>query len=60
MVLTRLHRSWRKWDPAFKNYAEFERVLDGFVRLFGELPECVADGRTRIALSVNVIDKKVT
>ncbi|MEM2930456.1 MAG: DUF3795 domain-containing protein [Thermoproteota archaeon] len=33
-----------KWDPAFKNYAEFERVLDGLVRLFGECPGCVAGG----------------
>jgi len=33
-----------KWDPAFKNYAEFEKVLDGLVRLFGECPGCVAGG----------------
>ena len=33
-----------KWNPAFKNYAEFEKVLDGFVNLFGECPGCVAGG----------------
>jgi len=32
------------WDPAFKNYAEFEKVLDGFVRFFGECSGCAADG----------------
>ncbi|MBO3797275.1 MAG: DUF3795 domain-containing protein [Thermoproteota archaeon] len=30
--------------PGLKNYAEFERVLDGFFRLFGECPGCVAGG----------------
>lgn len=33
-----------KWEPAFKNYKEFEGVLDGIVRLFGSCPGCVAGG----------------
>jgi hypothetical protein len=33
-----------KWEPAFKNYAEFEKVLDGFAKLFGECLGCVAGG----------------
>jgi hypothetical protein len=33
-----------KYDPVFKNYAEFEGVLNGFARLFGECPGCVAGG----------------
>jgi len=32
------------WDPAFKNYAEFEKVLEGFVKLLGECPGCIAGG----------------
>jgi len=33
-----------KWNPAFKNYAEFEQVLDGFIKLFSECPGCVVGG----------------
>ena len=33
-----------KWEPAFKNYAEFEKVLDGFVKIFGECQGCIAGG----------------
>jgi len=32
------------WEPAFKHYAEFEEVLDGFVKFFGDCPGCVAGG----------------
>jgi len=33
-----------KWEPAFKNYKEFEGVLDGIVRLFGSCPGCMGGG----------------
>jgi len=33
-----------KWEPRFKNYAEFEKVMEGLVNLFGECPSCVDDG----------------
>lgn len=33
-----------KWEPAFKNYREFEEVLAGIVRLFGSCPGCAAGG----------------
>jgi len=33
-----------KWEPAFQHYAEYEKVLDGFVRLLGECPGCVSGG----------------
>jgi len=32
------------WEPAFQHYAEFEEVLDGLVKLFGNCPGCVAGG----------------
>lgn len=32
-------------EPAFEHYAEFEKVLDGFVRFFGDCSGCfVGDG----------------
>jgi len=33
-----------KWEPAFQHYAEFEKVMDSWVKLFGECPGCVAGG----------------
>jgi len=33
-----------KWEPAFQHYAEFENVLDGFVKVFGDCPGCIAGG----------------
>ncbi len=33
-----------KWEPAFQHYAEFEKIMDGWVKLFGECPGCVAGG----------------
>jgi len=33
-----------KWEPAFKNYVEFEGVLDAIVRLFGSCPGCMGGG----------------
>ncbi len=33
-----------KYEPAFQHYAEFEKVLDGFVKLFGECQGCVDGG----------------
>jgi len=33
-----------KWEPAFKNYKEFEGVMDGIVRLFGSCPGCISSG----------------
>lgn len=33
-----------KWEPAFQYYGECEKVLDGWVKIFGECPGCVAGG----------------
>ena len=33
-----------KYEPAFQHYEEFEKVLDGLVKTFGECPGCVAGG----------------
>lgn len=32
------------WEPAFQHYTEFEKVLDGFVKVFGDCPGCIAGG----------------
>ena len=32
------------WEPAFQHYAEFEKVLEGFVKIFGSCSGCVAGG----------------
>jgi len=33
-----------KYEPAFQHYEEFEKVLDGFEKTFGECPGCFAGG----------------
>jgi hypothetical protein len=33
-----------KWEPAFQHYTEFESVLNGFVKMFGECPGCIKGG----------------
>ena len=33
-----------KWEPAFQHYNEFESVMDGWVKLFGECPGCIKGG----------------
>ena len=33
-----------KWEPSFQHYAEFEKVNDALVKLFGSCPNCVGDG----------------
>jgi len=33
-----------KWEPAFQHYAEFENVMNGLVKMFGECPRCIAGG----------------
>lgn len=33
-----------KWEPAFQHHPEYEKVLDGFVKLFGDCPGCVGNG----------------
>jgi hypothetical protein len=33
-----------KWEPAFQHYTEFENVLNGFVKMFGECPRCIKGG----------------
>jgi hypothetical protein len=33
-----------KWEPSFQYYSEFEKVMGGLVRLFGECPGCVTGG----------------
>lgn len=33
-----------KWEPAFQHYAEFEKVMDGLAKMFGECPGCLGGG----------------
>lgn len=33
-----------KWEPAFQHYAEYEKVLEGWVKIFGECPGCISGG----------------
>lgn len=33
-----------KWEPSFKHYKEFDQVMDGLVKLFGECPGCLQGG----------------
>jgi hypothetical protein len=33
-----------EYEPAFRHYTEFENVLDGLAKLFGECPGCIAGG----------------
>ncbi len=33
-----------KWEPTLKHYAEFEQVMDGVVKLFGECSACTGGG----------------
>jgi len=33
-----------KWEPAFQHYAEFEGVMNGLVKIFGECPGCIKGG----------------
>jgi len=33
-----------KWEASFRHYTEFENVMDGLVKLFGECPGCIKGG----------------
>jgi len=33
-----------RYETSFQHYPEFEKVMDGFVKLLGECPGCVAGG----------------
>ena len=33
-----------KYEPSFKHYNEFEEVMNGLVKLFGDCPGCLQDG----------------
>lgn len=33
-----------KWEPSMQHYPEFEEVMNGLVKLFGECPGCVEGG----------------
>lgn len=33
-----------KWEPSLQHYAEFEKVMSGLVKLFGECPGCAGGG----------------
>jgi hypothetical protein len=33
-----------KWEQSLKHYAEFEQVMKGLVKLFGECPACIGGG----------------
>jgi len=32
------------WEPSFKHYEEFNRVMDGLVKMFGDCPGCLQGG----------------
>ena len=32
------------WEPSFKHYKEFDQVMDGLVKLFGDCPGCLQGG----------------
>lgn len=33
-----------KWEPAFEHYQEFEKVMDGLLKIFGGCPGCIGGG----------------
>lgn len=33
-----------KWEPSLKHYNEFDQVMNGLVKLFGECPSCLQGG----------------
>lgn len=33
-----------QWEPSFKHYKEFEQVMNGLVKLFGDCPGCLQGG----------------
>lgn len=33
-----------KWEPSLQHYSEFENVMRGLVKLFGECPGCLSSG----------------
>jgi len=33
-----------KWEPSFKHYKEFDQVMNGLVKLFGDCPGCLQGG----------------
>ncbi len=33
-----------KWESSFEHYAEFDNVMNGLVKIFGECPGCVQGG----------------
>jgi hypothetical protein len=33
-----------KWEPAFQHYKEYEDVLNGWVKMFGDCPGCMKGG----------------
>jgi len=33
-----------KWEPSLKHYSEFNQVMDGLVKMFGDCPGCLQGG----------------
>jgi len=33
-----------EWEPSFRHYNEFNQVMDGLVKIFGDCPGCVQGG----------------
>ncbi|UCE15870.1 MAG: DUF3795 domain-containing protein [Candidatus Bathyarchaeota archaeon] len=33
-----------EWEPSFKHYSEFNQVMNGLVKLFGDCPGCLQGG----------------
>lgn len=40
----KIHPELAKWEPSFEHYPQFEKVMDGLIKLFGECPGCVDGG----------------
>ena len=49
-----------KWEPTLQYYAEFEKVMDGLVKLFGECLGCIGLVETQTVRFVNATNKKPT
>ena len=33
-----------KWEPSFEHYDEFNQVMNGLIKMFGDCPSCLQDG----------------
>jgi len=38
-----------EWEPSFKHYNEFNQVMNGLVKMFGDCPSCLQGGGDQTA-----------